>query len=342
MSKYTTEVRYICETYADLDESGDYTDIDDIISEARTQIFGNYPIFDETYRSVLESKILRHYYTREICAESVGLWKLWLNNKMNEIMPYYNKLYQSELLQFNPFYDIDLSTSHARNENGERNKDEERNEVGSNNRKYGGTENTVASNQGTNVDIKNEKITSENEKNGVSSVAGENTKTTDITREQNGTTDKTHKDKYSDTPQGSIQNLDNDTYLTNARIINDNEAGMTKEDNKGTEEAKNNERRTDLNTEKNTQENEGKNTNVSSNTEELNKSNDYAETGNTSNLGTSKGKEDFRSTEAYLENVQGKRGLTSYSELLTQYRKTFLNIDMEIIDKLAPLFFNLW
>ena len=92
MSKYTTEVRYICEMYAG-GTSGDYDDIDDIVSSAREAIFASYPIFDEQYRPVLEKKILKHYYTREIGEESVGLWKMRLNNKLNEIMPYYNQLF---------------------------------------------------------------------------------------------------------------------------------------------------------------------------------------------------------------------------------------------------------
>lgn len=112
MSKYTTEVRYICEHYAGLDESVGYNSTLQTIEAARSHIFeSDYPIFNEGYRSVLETKILRHFYTREIAAESVGLWKMWLNTRMNEIMPYYNQRYESEFIRFNPLYDTDLATS---------------------------------------------------------------------------------------------------------------------------------------------------------------------------------------------------------------------------------------
>ena len=57
-----------------------------------------FPIFDENYRSVLETKILRHYYTREIGFETVGLWKHYLKTKLNEIMPKYNKLYEASIV----------------------------------------------------------------------------------------------------------------------------------------------------------------------------------------------------------------------------------------------------
>lgn len=111
MSKYTTEVRYICETYAGLKESEGYDKVDEIIDVARTKVFDfDYPIFDEAYRPTLERKILEHFYTREIGFETVGLWKLKLKNKMDDIMPYYNKLYLSDLIEFNPLYTEDLYT----------------------------------------------------------------------------------------------------------------------------------------------------------------------------------------------------------------------------------------
>ena len=113
MSKYTTEVRFICETEAGYAESQGYKKVDDILAIAVPKVFDfYYPIFDESYRRTLESKILKHYYTREICAETVGLWKLWLSAKMNEIMPYSNEMYKSALLEYNPLYDVDLTRVH--------------------------------------------------------------------------------------------------------------------------------------------------------------------------------------------------------------------------------------
>jgi hypothetical protein len=112
MSKYTTEVRFICENSAGLSESEGADNIDSILDKCWNKVFNfDFPIFDENYRQVLCRKILKHYYTREIAHETVGRWKLALNAKLNEIMPYYNQLYKSELLEFNPFYDVDLTRS---------------------------------------------------------------------------------------------------------------------------------------------------------------------------------------------------------------------------------------
>ena len=67
----------------------------------------NYPIFEEEYRENLNAKIIEHFYFREIGLETPELFKRFINRKMCEIMPYYNQLYKSELLQFNPLYNAE-------------------------------------------------------------------------------------------------------------------------------------------------------------------------------------------------------------------------------------------
>lgn len=103
MAKYTTEVRNICENYANLKESKGYNSIQSILNNSWDKVFDfDFPIFDENYREPLCKKILKHFYTKEIGEETVGLWKLRLDDRMNEIMPYYNKLYESELISIEP------------------------------------------------------------------------------------------------------------------------------------------------------------------------------------------------------------------------------------------------
>lgn len=256
MSKYTTEVRFICETSAGLTESVGYSGIDEVLDKARDKVFDfDFPIFDESYRAVLENKILKHYYTREISAESVGLWKMWLNTRMNEIMPYYNKLYESELIKFNPLYDVDLSTDYKKTDNGGHSKS-------------GSFSETDGS-------------------------SGSISRTTQDAQKND------HWDYYSDTPQGGVNGLANNTYLTNARHITDDGTGSTS---------------TTSGTDSSTVEKSGSN----------------SETGTINNV------------EDYLHHVVGKTGGASYSKLLSEFRDTFLNIDMMIIGELKDLFMNLW
>lgn len=118
MSKYTTEVRFICESKSGLEVSGGSGDVDTIIANSWNKIFtSKAPFFDENYRSVICQKILKHYYLREICCETVGIWVLWMNTRLEEIMPYYNQLYESAKIEFNPMHDVDLTREHKRTEN---------------------------------------------------------------------------------------------------------------------------------------------------------------------------------------------------------------------------------
>lgn len=61
----------------------------------------DYPIFNESYREILNKNILNYYYESEIGLETPELFKRYLNNTMQLIMNKYNVLYkaQEELLE---------------------------------------------------------------------------------------------------------------------------------------------------------------------------------------------------------------------------------------------------
>lgn len=279
MSKYTVELRYICETAAGLEESVGDNDVENVIQQALPNIFNfSFPIFDETYRNVLETKILRHYYTREIAFETVGLWKLKLRTKLNEIMPYFNKLYKSELLDFNPLYDVDLTRTHVKDSSG--------------------TRDTTG-----NTDIEKSSST-----DSMSNTSINNTNNSTDDGTINRTTSNT--DKYSDTPQGAITDLASDRYLTNARMISETENTATHGTNETTQTG---------------------NTESTGNTEVSDNTNS-----------TSSENVNITDTEEFLEHVSGKQGSGSYSDMILKYRETFLNIDLQVIESLEDLFFQLW
>lgn len=102
-------MRFVCESLAGLRESVGVTGVDEVLKRSYDKVFGKFVIFDEAYRETLCCKILKHYYTKEICEEVVGLWLLRVNTKINEIMPYYNQLYKSTQLEFDVFNNLDIS-----------------------------------------------------------------------------------------------------------------------------------------------------------------------------------------------------------------------------------------
>lgn len=71
----------------------------------------DYPIFDEAYRAGLNGKIMSHYWFREIGQETPALFRFMLKRKMNEIMPFYNELYKSTLLEIDPLSNYRMTTT---------------------------------------------------------------------------------------------------------------------------------------------------------------------------------------------------------------------------------------
>lgn len=279
MSKYTTELRYICETEAGLSESVGYSKIKDVIAKAIPKIFDfDFPIFDENYRNVLETKILKHYYTREIGLETYGLWKLKLDTKLNEIMPFYNQLYKSALLEFNPLYEVDYSKTGNRDSSGTRDNTE------NNSESYDESIDTNESHDDSTTNSNDGTLTK-----------GTTTTTTNY---------------FSDTPQGAISNVIDGTYLTNATY---NVVGNTGSDN----------------------------TSNSGSVDSEGSSNSKNEKDG-SRKGSKTSNSNLTDTESYLESVRGKMSSKSYSALLMEYRETFINIDMMLIEELSDLFFGLW
>lgn len=78
-----------------------------------------YPIFDSTlpgqlgdteHRTVLNQMIIDRYWNREIGMETIQLFTLALGRRMREIMPYYNKLFESTRREFDALKTVDITT----------------------------------------------------------------------------------------------------------------------------------------------------------------------------------------------------------------------------------------
>lgn len=279
MSKYTTEVRFICEQKAGLMESAGYGNVNKVLDGSWDKIFtSDVKFFDEDYRSVLCKKILKHYYTREIGCETVGLWTMWMNTRLEEIMPYYNKMYESVNLEFNPLFDTDITTTHNRTETNTGNtKQTSKGEIKENN--------TSTGSNSTNVNGKTNRDTSTTE-------------------------DNTQRNLFSNTPQGALNGVESETYLTDARKITDDNSR-----------------------------NENENTTVNQTTD-----NNYTDTENNTqnNNNETVGQTNYSTTEEYATHVAGKNGGKSFSNMLTEYRNSLINVDLMVIEEFSDLFMGLW
>lgn len=307
MSKYTTEVRYICEQKAGLQESVGFNNINSVLDKSWDKIFStNWEIFDESYRKILCEKILRSYYTREICAETVGLWQLWLDSTLCEIMPMYNQLYKTTIYEFNPLYNTDMTTTFTKTVTGNDSKT-----TTGNNSKWNDVSTSSKNTKTDDYTVKDSSKTDSTSKGNTNSESS-----------NNDTFDETNK--FNDTPQGGVNGIESGNYLTDIRMISRTGTTTNSSDENSTSSL--NGTYTNENLNKGTTVNEGT---TRSNTTETG-------TANASETGTSE------TTETWTEKVMGKNNSENYGQLLVEFRKSIINIDKMIIDELKPLFMQLW
>ena len=83
---------------------------DQIISTGRPLIFDfSYPSYGgEDEKAQLETKILRHYYMEELGAETPALWKLYLEDRLNLIMPEYVARFNAVMKITDPLVEISV------------------------------------------------------------------------------------------------------------------------------------------------------------------------------------------------------------------------------------------
>lgn len=182
MSKYTTQVRWIIEEST---KSFPGLPISKRVEKACPLIFNfEYPIWLESYRPILEKKILMRYFNKEIGLETVGLWKFYLEEKLNTIMPYYNKLYGTTVKDYDFMTDINSKETYKGNK------------ASNENVNFKTTGNVVEDSSGRNTMTGSEQFTG----------TGSN--------EVNGTNSITKKELKSDLPQANYAGLDYGTDLT--------------------------------------------------------------------------------------------------------------------------------
>lgn len=88
------------------------------LAENGRELFFNfeYPLSDNVSRATFEIMILNHFLMRRIGYETVTAFDIALNVKINEIMPKYNKLFDS-MIGWDLFRDGELTERTVENEN---------------------------------------------------------------------------------------------------------------------------------------------------------------------------------------------------------------------------------
>ena len=111
MATYTMELR----NYIEMWTQDETLPISDVIEIGRQHLFDfTYPFFDENYRKVFETNFIRKFYMKEIGFETEGLFKFQLETWLNINMPYFNKLFESELIDYDPLINSEMKVTHVK------------------------------------------------------------------------------------------------------------------------------------------------------------------------------------------------------------------------------------
>ena len=93
------------------------TKIRNLAKATREKIFDfDYPLSSKVNKEDFECQILNHFIMRRIGQETFTAFQLFLENKLNEILPYYNIMFDS-LIDYNLFNDGEVITR-DRTDNG--------------------------------------------------------------------------------------------------------------------------------------------------------------------------------------------------------------------------------
>lgn len=347
MSEFTTELRFLEENWND-----------DVM-------FGNYPIFDESYRLALNRKIRDHYYFEEIGLETPARFCQRMRTKMQEIMPYYNQLYESQLKEIDPFitkrygYTTSDLLNAVKSGSSESNKsvNDIVSELLSNSEKSttsSGNEDLIFGSEKSSSNF-NENYNEHSDKDNHTTYQDEKTVNVRSGSEKHNdhiVNTTVTKDVSSDTPEGLVKlnDIENDMYASNAHIthVKNTPTGdntITYNDVK------------DTNTKSGGHVESGE-ANSNGDKGGTSKTNNQSESNSISTTQTDSKKAGESVSEktnnlseivkAIMEDITNEEKNGSYktegfdgttmSEMLTKWRETFLNIDMMIINELNSLF----
>lgn len=371
MARYTLNLSEICEQLTGLNfnnlTGNAFDRIDNIAGSAIPLIFSDrYTLLDDgDDRTDLLRMILEHYWEYEVCTYTPSDFVLRINRKLNEIAPYYNKRYESTKLDFPIFEDTKYTTDGTDSDTDTTGKDTTGKTTNS------GTDTDITGHTGT--------VGNESKENGTTKIANlhKDTTTAESTLSEETDTDDVRADlvakdinwQYDNTtPQGSISGITDNDYLTSygkttaeketkavihqpgertdmngnsynhAETYNDCNGGYINSNQ--AHHASKSDGTTNTNGDYTDTTTHGKGIDSTTTygdtiTKTLNHGHIIDTIGNENTNFQHDGK-DHRITEGKVNSSR------SYSEMLTLYRETMINIYREIIEELHELFFIIY
>ena len=114
MSKYTFELREVVSTFGmDVVKSwfSDY-DLKDFLTDEEIAVIEEKGVWN---KDQLASRIITHYYTREIGTDAIGQFRWFIKDMMQEIMETYAPIIYSASIKYDPLVNVNYSETYTGN-----------------------------------------------------------------------------------------------------------------------------------------------------------------------------------------------------------------------------------
>lgn len=230
-------------------------------------------------KTAFEQLVIDHYRFRQIGMETPGRWLHSFRTRIREIMPYYIQLYKSVELMMNvddPFKAYDLTETFTKET----------------------SDSSVISGESSTEDSSTSETSGQTSQTGSNSTEGTSNKSGSNASER----------KFSNTPQGSISNIED--YMTEAT----KESGTTGEDISTAESG--------------------------SSSAEGTSSENGTTSGQSSS--TTSGTSENTGKETYTLKRFGNIGVQPLGQEIEAYRKALINVDLMVINELKDLFLKVY
>ena len=335
----------------------------------------DYPIFNEHYRSEFESKFIRYFYNKEIGFETESLFKFELETWLQINMPYYNQLFESELLEYDPLTNIAMQFDQDLKQDStmDTTKDSQEDSTTKSSTQSSFEHDTKRDSQtdtlsnrtqntktDTTTDVTGHSNTDTTQDSNTTSTT-DTTSNSDTHTESNTTQDAFNRKIDSDTPDNRLNLSSNEgsgviEYASNIAETMDKSTGDTTTDTNTTDKTNSNTSTIDKTT-SNSQTDTTENTVGNSNQDVTENTTSNSVTGETTKqtgwdnsqtdgtgqiIGNIVGRDVGNKLENLYNERYGKDGTITYQQMIQELRATFLRIERQIFREMTELFMLLY
>ena len=231
MASYTMEIRKICDIYTRSEVESWFSsyNLEDYLTDEQIEVISTAGLWT---KSKLASKIVDHYYMREIGFETPYLFRHFAKVKMQEIMERKLPLLYSKCLKFDPLVNVDFEEKFSRSIAGTSNNSQNAsgNESVTENRSSNGTSQSASTNSSSGLSVNSDtpqgQITKANILAGnyaSSTSANENSATindsTNTTSQNAGTLTRNNQSAITDSGSNSQNEMSTRTMKGNSGSI---------------------------------------------------------------------------------------------------------------------------